>query len=233
MCGGDGTAMCGEPRVAAECTCVRSASSAGAPAPPCGPAGTCTTSATTATAPTAARAASWKNPPSRGRHRLQVVGRAGVAWRPKIRLRDRPERVEDRPVAQEVTSPNCRRAPAPWPYRRSRPQVSARRDRRPPCRPAGAAHRGGGNSSVVPTPSPTARPRKAPSARFRMLSIVRDESAGACGTHPSTWASWAGVSTAPGPRASRTRRTAASGRMPSSTSSRAAIVPARPRPPRH
>ena len=91
----------------------------------------------------------------------------------------------------------------------------------------GCASRGE-NSSVVPTPSPTARPRKAPSARFRMLSIVRDGSAGACGTHPSTWASWAGVSTAPGPRASRTRRTAASGRMPSSTSSRAAIVPARP-----
>ena len=89
----------------------------------------------------------------------------------------------------------------------------------------------GENSSVVPTASPTASPRKAPSARFRMLSIVLDGSVDACGTHPSTWASCAGVSMAPGPRASRTRRTASSGRMPSSTSNRAAMVPARPRPP--
>ena len=34
----------------------------------------------------AARASSLRNPPSRGRHRRRLVGRAGAAWRTRIRL---------------------------------------------------------------------------------------------------------------------------------------------------
>ena len=88
----------------------------------------------------------------------------------------------------------------------------------------------GRNSSVVPTASPTARPRKAPSARSRVLSGCFDGTHGVRAEHCATWASWSSFSMAPG-RASRTRRIAWSGRSPSSTSRRPATVPARPRPP--
>ena len=87
------------------------------------------------------------------------------------------------------------------------------------------------NSSVVPTASPTARPRNAPSARSRHPSAVRAGAAGPRGVQPSTWASWDRFSMASLSRAACTRRIASSGRAPSSTSRRAATVPARPRPP--
>ena len=88
------------------------------------------------------------------------------------------------------------------------------------------------NSSVVPTASPIARPRKAPSARSRMPAAVRDGTDGARIEHCATCASCAAVSMACRDCASRTRLIASSGDAPSSTNRRAATVPARPRPPR-
>ena len=88
------------------------------------------------------------------------------------------------------------------------------------------------NSSVVPTASPMARPRKAPSARSRTAAAVCGGTDGGRAAQRVTWASCDAVSMACGDRASRTRRIASSGDAPSSTSRRAATVPARPRPPR-
>ena len=76
------------------------------------------------------------------------------------------------------------------------------------------------NSSVVPTASPTARPRKAPSARSCMSSAVRDGTDGACAEHCLTWASWESFSMVPS-WASRTRRIASSGCTPNSKYQRA------------
>ena len=87
------------------------------------------------------------------------------------------------------------------------------------------------NSSVVPTASPTARPRKAPTARSRMLSSVVEGRSGAARAHCFTWRTWSRVSRAFCERAARTRLIASSGFSPNSTSNRAATVPARPRPP--
>ena len=91
MCGGDGTAMCEEPRVAAECTCTERE------------VGRCSrpTVRPGRTANDDRDHGDGSDTRPRGRHRRRLVGRAGAAWRTRIRLRDLHERVEERPVVQE------------------------------------------------------------------------------------------------------------------------------------
>ena len=134
-------------------------------------------------------------------------------------------------VERTRRSPDCRPAPAPWPCRRSSSRAAVGTGRRLPCPPAAAASRGSKTRARCRWRPPTARPRRAPSARLRIASAVWSGTEGARCAQFLTWSSCSSVSIAPG-RTSLTRRIASPGRTPSSTSRRAATVPARPSPPR-